>query len=375
MIKLLAVFAASLVLANISDHNTKAMQASGARYAVYKDWAYVLLVTILILFSGLRTQYNDTWNYMNGFRNSAGLAAFLDNADNLNIFKNPLFYLYQNALKTWFDEPQLLVFLASLFSQICLVRFIKRYSSNFTFSIFIYFTLGTFVFTLAALKQVLAMAMLTLAFPHLEKKQWVRYYLIVFIAMLIHTYALAFAVLPLFRTRPWGLFTFVFVAFIASVMMNFEETITAFLEQANDLGKTVADFEVFSDTTINIFRLAVYAVPPLICLLFRKWILHDTGKMDHVLMHMSIISLAFMSMGTQSGANMFGRMANYFELGTICYLPTMLEKTFDRRSCRLITNIACVCFLGFFVYSNVINLDFGEAYQSISLWQFISSLF
>lgn len=375
MLKLLAVFAASLILAYISEKNTAAVTASGQRYSVWNDWAYILLVTILVLFAGLRTQYNDTWNYISGFNNAPELSEWIHDPRSLNPFMNPLFYGYQSALKTWTHNPQLLIFTTSLFSQIYLIRFIKRYSSNFVFSIFIYFALGTFVFSLAAIKQVVAMAILTLAFPCLEKKQWVRYYIIVFIAMLVHTYALAFAVIPLFRARPWQAFTFVFVAVTAAVMMNFESAITAFMEQANDLGKTLAEFEVFSDTTINIFRLAVYAVPPLISLVFQKWVLHNANDMDNTLIHMSIISLAFMCMGTQAGANMFGRMGNYFELGTICYLPTMLKKTFDDRSYRMISFVACLCFMGFFVYANAINMDFGEQYKAMSLWKFLSSVF
>ena len=60
MVKLLAVFAASLVLAYISEKNTKAILASGQRYTVWKDWAYIALVIVLILFAGLRTSYNDS---------------------------------------------------------------------------------------------------------------------------------------------------------------------------------------------------------------------------------------------------------------------------------------------------------------------------
>lgn len=375
MTKLFVVFAAALVLAYISEQNTKAILASGRRYSVWHDWAYILLVVVLTLFAGLRTSYNDTWNYVTGFNNAAEFSEWAANPKSFNLFMNPLFYGYQSALKSWTHNPYLLIFTTSLFSQVCLIRFIKRYSWNFVFSVFIYFTLGTFVFSLAAIKQIVAMAILTLAFPCLEEKKWVRYYIIVFIAMLVHTYALAFAVLPFFRAKPWSLFTFLFVAVVAAVMMTFEETITAFMEQANDLGKTLADFEVFSDTTINVFRLAVYAVPPLISLIFGKWVLHDTNGMENTLIHMSIISLAFMTMGTQAGANMFGRMGNYFELGTICYLPTMLKKTFDTRSYRLISIIACICFMGFFVYANVINMNFGEQYQAMSLWKFISKLF
>ena len=375
MFKLLTVFVLALVLAYISERNTKIALAKGYRYKTWKDWAYVVLVIVLTLFAGLRTSYNDTWNYVTGFINSAEFSEWIASPKNFNLFKNPLFYGYQSLLKSLTHNPYLLIFTTAMFSQICLIRFIKRYSDNFVFSIFIYFTLGTFVFSLAAIKQIVAMSILTLAFPFLEEKKWIRYLLFVFIAMLVHTYALAFIVIPLFRTRPWRVFTFVFIVVIVVVMMNFETTITAFMEQANDLGKTLTEFELFSDNTINIFRLGVYAVPPLISLIFQKWVLYDTSRMENILIHMSIISLAFMVMGTQAGANMFGRMGNYFELGMICYLPTMLKKTFDMRSYRLISVVASFCFMFFFIYANAINIDFGTQYEAMSLFDFISRLF
>jgi hypothetical protein len=80
-----------------------------------------------------------------------------------------------------------------------------------------------------------------------------------------------------------------------------------------------------------------------------------------------------MMLGTQSGANMFGRMGNYFELGTLCCLPKMLKQTFDKRSYRLIAGVACLCFLGFFAYANAGKLSFEQHYRAISLWQFLFS--
>lgn len=314
MAKLMILLIVSVGLAWLSEQKTKEMERKGQPYRAWKDWAYVLLVTVLVLFAGLRTSYNDTGNYITGFRNAPGLGEFLAEPENWNPFKNPLFYAYQSFLKSFTSDPQVLIFTTSLFTQICFVRFIKRYSENFTFSIFLYLTLGTFVFSLAAMKQVVGMAVLTIAFPYLEKKKWVRYYVLVLIAMLIHTYGIAFAILPLFFKRPWKTFTFAFVAVVAVLMMNFTEVITEFMEQANDLGKTLAEYELFNDHTVNLFRLAVYAVVPLISFVFQKWVLQGANKTEHVLVHMSIISLAFMVMGTQSGANMFGRMATYFEL-------------------------------------------------------------
>ena len=232
MTKLLLLMAAVLALAYVSEQNTRAIAASGHRYTVWKDWAYILLVILLTLFSGLRTNYNDTWNYIYGYSLAPTFSQWIANPENLNPFKNPLFYCFQSLLKSLTNDSQWLIFLTSLITQCCFVRFFKRYSEHFCFSIFIYFTLGTFVFSLAALKQVMGMAIVTLSFPYLEKKKWIPYYLIVFTAMLVHTYAIAFAVLPLFQARPWGMFTFLFVAATAVLMMNFEEAITSFMEQA-----------------------------------------------------------------------------------------------------------------------------------------------
>ena len=374
MFKLLAVFAAALVLAYISEQNTKATIAAGYRYSVWNDWAYILLVVILSCFAGLRTSYNDTGMYLRGFASVPTLAEFLGDPDNLNPFKNPLFMFYRSALREITGNAQVLIFTTSVFTQICFIKFIKRYSDAFTFSIFIYFGLGTFVFTLAALKQVVAMAIITLAFPCLIEKKLGKYYFLTLIAMLVHTYAIAFAVLPLFRSRPWRFFTFFFLAITVAIMMNFENTITAFLEQAEELGKSISEGEVFDDATINEFRLAVYAITPFISLAFQKWALQNSDDADNFTIHMSILSFAFMLMGTQAGANMFGRMGNYFELGTICCLPNMLKKTFNDKSYKVISTFACIGFFGFFVYANAINSQFDQAFRSMSLVDFIASL-
>lgn len=349
------------------------MRSQGIQYSVWNDYAYLLLVLALVLFAGLRTSYNDTWNYISGFRNAPTLTEFFADPENLNPFTNPLFYFYESLLKELTNNAQILIFTTSAFTQVCFIWFLKRYSNNFTFSIFIYFALGTFTVSLGAMKQVLAMAILTLAFPHLEKKHWLRYFLIVIVAMLVHTYALCFVVLPLFSRRPWKLFTYIFIVVMVFLMMNFEEVISEFMEQANDLGKTLADYEVFDDHTINIFRLAVYAVPPIISFAFQKWIFADSTKTDNILIHMSIISFAFMCMGTQSGANMFARMAHYFEIGTICCLPNMLQKTFNEHSYRLVSTVAVVCFLGFFIYANGINGNFDAEYRAVELFSFLNS--
>ena len=365
MVKLLAIFLIAVFLAYQSEKYTRAAAAYGYTYSPRNDKALIMLIVALTLFAGLRTQYNDTWNYINGFNNAPGLTEFLSVRSNLNPFTNPLFYLYQSFLKSIGCSAQVLIFTTSMFTQTCFILFFKRYSSDFPFSVFIYFTLGTFCVSLAAIKQVAAMALLTCAFPHLERKHLGRFYVIVLIAALIHTYAFTFAILPFFASKPWKSMTYLLLGGTLFVLYNFRDVISGFMDEANELGKTLADFEVFDDHTVNALRILVYLVPPLISFVFRKWLYRDSSPMENVLVHMSVISLCFMLMGAQAGANMFARMAHYFEIGTICILPWLVQKPFVRESYQVIVSIAVLCFSIFFIYAYGININFDGEYRTI----------
>lgn len=369
--KLVVLLAVSTVLAYFSQQNTVLCYQTGTRYRPSRDWAYVLLVTILVLFSGLRTGYNDTWNYVNGFRNAPFIREYLQGEDIWDPFSYPAFYFLRSFFKSVADKPNLFLFVTSLFVQVCMLRFLKRYATNFTFSIFLYITLGTFCFTMAALKQAIAMAILMTAIPFLERKQWVRYYLLVFVAMTFHTYALAYVVLPLFRGRPWKPFTFLFIGAVMAILMNFESVITSFLDSAEEMGKTVAQSDVLNNTSLNLIRVMVYAVTPLMSLVLQRWLFRDSLPQHNVLVHMSIISFACMLLGTQNGANVFARMGTYFEMGMVCCLPWMIPKSFTKKSAELVTLVSVILFLGYFFYEFAIAKDFTNNYTSISLWEFL----
>ena len=114
----------------------------------------------------------------------------------------------------------------------------------------------------------------------------------------------------------------------------------------------------------------------LSALLLRRYLFYgDYPKQYNVLINMSIISCAFMSLGTVSGANMFGRMANYFEFGMICSLAWIIRRAFTRESARIITIVAVGCFLFYFYYAYKITLDFDEHYRAVTIVQFVQSLF
>ena len=330
----------------------------------------IALFIFLVLFAGLRTSYNDTSNYIQGFINSTTLRPFLADRSNLELLNNPLFYGFQAFIRSFTNNYSVFFMICAIIVNGLNLNFIRKHVDvrDFAFCMFLYTALGTLMLTLAAQKQALAMSVTTLAISALIDKRYVRYYLFVFIAGLIHSYAWLFLFFPLLDTKPWSLRTLFLLAVTLFVMYTFQGTITTLIEVADQIGKNVPMEEVFDGNRMNIFRVAVYSVVPILALIFRKQILYNLDRTNSLFIQMTIISLMFMMMGTMNGANMFGRAANYFEIGLICVLPWVVRQIFTSQSVTIILTIATFCFCSFYLYD---NQGFNYNYNSKNLSQFV----
>lgn len=371
---LLPILIFSLFFAYLTEITTcgkfgKVKQSSANRF-----FFFCLLVSLAVP-AGLRTYYNDTWNYINNFLNSPPLSELFLSGQ-LKLLQNPAFLVFSSLLRSITDNYHIFLMLSAFFVQYSYISFIRRYCASLSLGIAIYFLFGCYVFSLAALKQTIALAILLLAIPKLLDQKYLLYYLLVFIAFLFHTYAIAFAILPLFTVQPWKIHTYILLFAIMFVMVNFQSVIGTFLDVANESGKSVAEYEVFDNNQVNTMRVLVYSVVPILSFVLKDYLFRGNYSKDyHFLIHMAIFSFSIMLLGTINGANMFARMAQYYEFGIICSLPWILSKAFEPRSARLITIAAIGCFFVYFFYANQVALDFDSAYQSITFVQFLQTLF
>lgn len=336
------------------------------------DIYIVLLILFLILLVGLRTDYNDTATYIKGFEDSDTIDIFFKNPKNLNLMHNPLFYGFQALIRTYTSNYSVFFIVCAGIVNILSIRFIKRNanSNDFAFSIFLYATLGLLTFSIAAQKQILAMAVLTLALTALFEKKYIKYYLIVFIAGLIHTYAWLFLFLPLLDCQIWSIRTYILLIITVFIMYTFKDAISSFIAIADQIGKSISLEESFTGNQMNIFRVMVYAVEPIITFIFKDRLIKMDRK-QQIFIQMSIISLTFMMLGTIDGANMFGRSGFYFEIGIICSLPAIIRELFTKQSATIVFIIAACCFTVFYLY-DVSGLD--NVYKHKSIIQFIGEV-
>lgn len=349
---------------------------TGKRHFMLRRADVFMVATILWLtcFSFLRTSYNDTYNYIYAFQNSESLAEGFQKGIFTDLTGNPLSELYESVMRSITSNYHVYFLIPALLSSFAVINLFKKYSVTPSFSLLIFFSIGTYVMYIAALKQCIAMFFLLMALPYAIDKKYVKFYLLVFIAVLFHTHAFMFALVPLLMEKPWGKITWILLGATLFSMATYDSTLGRFMEYAQSLGAMVAEIEVFDSHQINILRVIVYWIPAVLALMFRRRLFSASTREENLFVNMNAVSAFILTIGLVQGANLFARMAAYFEIATAVALPWMIKKLFTKQSAQLVTFVAVVLYFGYFLYEFGISKNFGTEYSAITLWQFFREL-
>ncbi len=351
-------------------------QIDRRHFMLYKaDIFMIIVIAWMTCFSFLRTSYNDTYTYIATFRDAETIAEGFANGTFTDLTENPWSMFYRSLMHDLTDNYHIYFFFPAVLSSFAVVKLCKRYSVNPAFSLLIFFSVGTYVMYIAALKQCLAMFCLLMALPYAIDKKYVRFYLLVFVAIMFHTHAFMFAIVPFLLEKPWGKVSWVLLGATFFAMVTYDSTLGAFMEYAQSIGALVAEVEVFDDHQINTLRVLVYWVPAVLALVFRRRLFNNSTQAENLFVNMSMASAFILSIGLVQGANLYARMAGYFEIATAIALPWMIKKLFTKQSAQLVTVLAGVLYFGYFSYEFAISKNFDSSYSAISIWEFIRSLF
>ena len=173
MSELLPITLLSIFLAILS-HRRSEYDPISMTYQKKEKLFYIILVIYMTLFVGLRTDYNDTRTYTDAYNMMEIGDTFnelFDGIEWLKLGENPGFEITSRILKYFGASDQTyLMFYAIL--TICInLWFLRKYSRNFAWSLFLYVTFSGYTFALAAIKQCIAMAFCLIAVDrHIQKK-------------------------------------------------------------------------------------------------------------------------------------------------------------------------------------------------------------
>lgn len=340
----------------------------------HSDIFITVIIAWMTCFSFLRTSYNDTYNYITMFRDAPSVSEYIAEKG-IGLGGNRLSYIYEAMMHELTDNYHVYFFFPACLSSYAVVKFFKRYSVNPAFSLLIFFSVGTYIMYMAALKQCFAMFFLIMSIPYLENKKYGRFYLCVLIAMTFHTHAFMFLLVPFLCGKPWGKRIWILLGAAIFAMANYDSTLGAFMSFAESIGAFVADIEVFDGHAINMLRVMVYWIPPIIALVFKKRLFRDSTRMENLFVNLSCVSAFILTIGLVEGANLYARMAAYFEIFTALALPWMIKKLFTKPSAKIVTGSATVLYFIYFYYEFAVSKSFDTEYSAITLWQFFAGLF
>lgn len=317
-------------------------------HKVFLFGALVSLVTI----SGLRSNIGDTPAYKRAFETKDFTVDFVLGEKDIG------FGFLQMFLKNFISEdPQILLFVSALITNILIVLVLYHYSRFIELSLFIYITGGLFLVSMNGVRQVLAASIAFVAIKYLMNGNFIKYTVIIVFASLFHQSALI--LIPFFflvRFKAWSKATIALLILAVASVIGYEQFSKLLFKVIEDT--QYGDYKSFDEGGANVLRAAVKAVPIVIAYLGRDKLKEIMPNSDYIV-NMSLIGFMFMLISTQNW--IFARFSIYFEL-YLLILVSWVIKLFRKQDQKLVYFGMITCYLAYYYFESVVSLNI--VYQS-----------
>lgn len=373
MSKLLPIFLFSLLMAYLADKNSVSkIDRNGNKVYVKRDRiCFFVMFLVMGIFVGLRTAYNDTYAYRHAYELMGTDISGFSNIS-YTIGDNVGFNIVNQTFRVLGISTQSFIMIYALITNGIYLWFIRKYSNNYFLSIFLFSTMGVYTFTMAAIKQCVAVAFCLLATDRAINKKYINFILWILIATTFHPYSLMYLVVPFLNFSTWTYKTYFLLAIFAIVGVGLQSLLGTIINITTMLGEGY-DITTFVGEGVNMFRLLVVWVPVFISFVSRKFIFKENDKKFNVIMNLSMLNAEIMFIALFGTANYFARLANYFLIFQAISLPALFNY-FNKQSKQLITLLMIVGFLGYFYYGNGLYGGFDANYRLISFFEYLKSL-
>lgn len=292
----------------------------------FESFLVFVVFLALALFAGLRSEYNDTATYLYNFIHYIPESFDKILSIEWSLGQNPGFFLFQVFIKKFISTNENIFILVS--SCIVIYLFVYsyyKYSVDFSFTIFLFIASGLYLFSMAAMKQVFAMAIGFWAFRFLIQKKKIKFIIFIVLASTIHPYILFYLIALFLGDDVWSKKISLILLSTLVVGFFFEKFVSFSIQLNSSLGNNY-DVEYFENKSgMNIIRVLVYSAVPIMSFLLKSKINNYNNSLLNLCINMSIISFSFMVIGFFGAANMFGRLGNYFEPFTYLSMPFLIN--------------------------------------------------
>ena len=321
----------------------------------------MLLVIPYILWAGYRTGGADTKAYRRGFL--AASSSLLDIPGILfSDGKDPGFEALMTLAKSvGISSYQHFFLLIAVLQMVCMVYTFRKYSHNFWLSIFLFVASADYISWMQnGMRQFIAVCITFAAFDLMVQRKYIRFALVVLIAMQIHGSAAIMLPLAYVMSGKALNHKTILIIVCAVLCIPFIDQFTPILENmmSDTQYSDIMTNEVWTtDDGTNVIRVAVYSAPALVVLFGRRYVINSNDPAINQCINASIITMAIYLVSMVTSGIYVGRLPIYTTLHGYMILPWAIDQMFEENSARLVKLLMIVCYLGFFYYQMGIAWD------------------
>lgn len=369
MTRLWILLAACLAIALIIEYRDQSLEQDGQKRR--ERFFTFILILVLGFFCGLRVWGNDTVTYFQIYEIRTPVLSEFFKRELPSFAIGPGFYFVNSLIKTLgFSTQDYLMFYAFA-TAIPYVLFVRRYSANLAFGVFLMLATGFYTFSLAAIKQCMAIGICLWAVMAAIDKKWIRFFLLVGLASLFHPYALVYLLVPFMFFKPWTPRTYIYIVLFVLTGFYLNTLIGTVIDITAMMGADYSADE-FMQEGVNIFRVLVSFVPLAVSVFYRDTLFKHSTRSENLMFNLAMLNALIMFVGLFGTANYFARLANYFLPAQVIVLPWMLQKL-PQKDRNILIPASIVGYTGYFIYENAIIRPFDTGYPQMSFWKYLSN--
>ncbi|MEG1311459.1 MAG: EpsG family protein [Romboutsia sp.] len=324
-----------------------------ARISYEKDYKIIgvfwsiLVITILVLTSGLRSGIGDTSAYKHSFD------LLVQDPTSFRLEGDFALGLLSLLLMKISTDPQILIFTTALITNLFNVAVFNKYRSYLELQVYMYITSGYYIVTMNGIRQCLAAAIIFICTKLIIEGKFKTYCICILFIATIHGSAII--MIPLYfivRQEAWSK-KMLILMILASLGVLLYEVISPIIFKALE-NTQYAHYSEFDEGGSSVMRTIVNAVPVILAYLKRKE-LKEKWNNSNIFVNISIINLVFVAFGMFNW--IFNRFTIYFQLYNFILIPYILKNCTEGKEKRLFYFGFIVCYFIFFYREQVMGMN------------------
>lgn len=363
---LLCAFLAVVVYALQDNYSIAAIGPSADEYKqrtrAVKTLTFIMLGYV-VFWAAIRNGVADTNTYILSYKAldpNTKLSSVFSEGTEFYDEKAPLFTVYRLILRKLGLNWHWLLGSIAVFSGLCIYYGVSKYSDDVALSCFLFIADLEFFWLFNGIRQFIVVSMFFAAFRMIAEKKLVKFLLLVFVMYFIHTTAII--LIPIYfiaNMKNWGVGIISCVLATMTVVLLFPDRVNTWIDSAfTDYGYLEA---VEGDDGVNILRVAVALVTPILAFFYRKEIKAYNNPFINVMVNFSLITAGIYAVANVSSGIFIGRLPIYTETFNILLLPFIIHQIVPKKVKPI---LYFCCIVGYFFFFHLQAKDGGMYYTT-----------